>query len=89
MDFHKEKPMLRLRRLAVAALLLLPAACGSGQFDRVSTGAGTGAATGATIGLIAGPIGVGTGALIGAGAGALTGSMTSADQLDLGKPVWE
>jgi hypothetical protein len=73
----------------IAALLLLPAACGTSQFDRVSTGAGTGAATGATIGLVAGPIGVGAGALIGAGAGALTGGATTPDEVDLGKPVWE
>ena len=76
-------------RLAVAALLLLPAACGTGEFDRVSTGAGTGAATGATIGAIGGPIGVGAGALIGAGAGAVAGSMTDASEVNLGKPLWE
>jgi hypothetical protein len=78
-----------LFRLIAVTLLLLPAACGTDQFDRVSTGAGTGAATGATIGLVAGPIGVGAGALIGAGAGALTGGLTTPEQVDLGKPVWE
>ncbi len=78
-----------LLRLIAIALLILPAACGTGQFDRVSTAAGTGAATGATIGLVAGPIGVGAGALIGAGAGALTGGVTSPEQVNLGKPIWE
>ena len=78
-----------LLRLIALAVLLLPAACGTDQFDRVSTGAGTGAATGATIGLVAGPIGVGAGALIGAGAGAVTGGVTTPDQVNLGKPIWE
>jgi osmotically inducible lipoprotein OsmB len=78
-----------LFRLIAIALLILPAACGTSQFDRVSTGAGTGAATGATIGVIAGPIGVGAGALIGAGAGALTGGATTPDEVNLGKPIWE
>jgi hypothetical protein len=81
--------MRMLIRLAVAALLILPAACGTSQFDRVSTGAGTGAATGATIGVLGGPIGVGAGALIGAGAGALAGGMTDSSEVDLGKPIWE
>ena len=78
-----------LLRLTAAGSLLLPAACGTSQFDRVTTGAGTGAATGAGIGLIGGPIGAGAGALIGAGAGALTGGATDPDQLNLGRPIWE
>ena len=78
-----------LLRLLAIAMLILPAACGTSQFDRVSTGAGTGAATGATIGAIAGPLGVGAGALIGAGAGAVTGGVTDADEVNLGKPIWE
>ena len=78
-----------LLRLTAAVLLILPAACGTSQFDRVTTGAGTGAATGAGIGLIGGPIGAGAGALIGAGAGALAGGTTDPDQLNLGRPIWE
>jgi hypothetical protein len=78
-----------LLRLIAALFLLMPVACGTSQFDRVSTGAGTGAATGAGIGLIGGPIGVGAGALIGAGAGALAGDATDPDQLNLGRPIWE
>jgi len=76
------------KSLMLAALVLL-AACGSSNFDRVSTGAGTGAAGGATIGLLGGPVGVLAGAAIGAGVGAVTGGVTKQDQLDLGKPVWK
>ena len=74
--------------IVLAAALPLLAACGTDQFSRVSTGAGTGAGTGATIGLIGGPIGVGLGAIIGAGVGAVAGGATTADQIDLGKPIW-
>lgn len=78
-----------MRKLIVlAATLPLLAGCGSDQFSRVSTGAGAGAGTGATIGLLGGPIGVGLGAVIGAGVGAVAGGTTTADQIDLGKPVW-
>ena len=79
-------------RMAVLGLMMMTvvlAGCGSSQFDRVSTGAGTGAGTGALIGLLGGPIGVGLGAAIGAGVGAVTGGATTADQIDLGKPVWK
>lgn len=77
-------------KLLAAALLALPlAACGTSQFDRVSTGAGTGAGTGAMIGLLGGPIGVGVGAALGAGIGAVAGGGTKPEDINLGKPVWK
>jgi hypothetical protein len=78
--------LIQLTALAAVALL---AGCGTGSFDRVSTGAGAGAATGAAIGLLGGPIGVAAGAAIGAGAGAVAGGVTAPNQVDLGKPVWQ
>jgi hypothetical protein len=74
--------------IIIAGLGLL-AGCGSGNFDRVTTGAGTGAAGGAAIGLLGGPVGVLAGAAIGAGVGAYTGGETTSDQIDLGKPIWK
>ncbi len=78
-----------MRACLMIATLALLAGCGSGSFDRVTTGAGTGAAGGAAIGLLGGPVGVLAGAAIGAGVGAVTGGTTSSDQIDLGKPVWK
>ncbi len=78
-----------MRALYLIPALALLAGCGSGNFDRVTTGAGTGAAGGAVIGLLGGPVGVLVGAGIGAGVGAVTGSTTTPDQIDLGKPIWK
>jgi hypothetical protein len=76
-------------RCVVAGSLGLLAACGSSDFDRVTTGAGTGAGTGALIGAIGGPVGIVAGAAIGAGTGAVVGGSTDESQVDLGKPVWQ
>lgn len=81
--------MKTLQRLTAAACLVVLAACGHQEGDRIATGAGTGAATGAVIGAIAGPIGVGAGAAIGAGVGAATGGLTSPQYVNLGTPIWE
>ena len=78
-----------MRAFYLIPALALLVGCGSGSFDRVTTGAGTGAAGGAVIGLLGGPVGVLVGAGIGAGVGAVTGGTTTADQIDLGKPVWK
>jgi hypothetical protein len=78
-----------MRAFFLFAALVQLAGCGSGNFDRVSTGAGTGAATGAVVGLLGGPVGVLVGAGLGAGVGAVTGGVTTQDQIDLGKPVWK
>lgn len=78
-----------MRTWIVIACLSLLSACGSSNFDRVTTGAGTGAAGGATVGLLGGPIGVLAGAAIGAGVGAVTGGVTTPEQIDLGKPIWK
>lgn len=78
-----------LSRAVMLAALIALAACGSGSFDRVTTGAGTGAAGGAAVGLLGGPVGVLAGAAIGAGVGAVTGGTTTQDQIDLGKPLWK
>jgi hypothetical protein len=78
-----------MRIWIVLAALALLAGCGTSEFDRVTTGAGTGSAGGAAIGLLGGPVGVLAGAAIGAGVGAVAGGTTSADQINLGKPVWQ
>jgi hypothetical protein len=75
--------------LSLAALLVLLAACGRSEPDRVRGGAAAGAATGATIGLVGGPVGVAGGALIGGSAGAIAGATTTPSQVNLGKPVWD
>lgn len=64
--------------LGVAALL---SACGSSEPGRVEGGA----ATGAAIGVVGGPVGM----VIGGGAGAIAGAVTTPDQVDLGKPIWQ
>lgn len=56
-------------------------ACGSSEPGRVQGGA----ATGAAIGIVGGPVGM----VVGGGAGAIAGAVTTPDQVDLGKPVWQ
>jgi len=63
-----------------AAVLLL-SACGTTNSERSLSGA----MIGAGVGLAGGPVGVGAGALI----GAVTGVMTDADDINLGKPIWD
>jgi hypothetical protein len=80
-------------RLAPALVLVLSlplalAGCGSNTGDRALTGAGIGAATGASIGAIT-PLSILPATLIGAGVGAAIGGLTSADEIDLGKPLWD
>lgn len=64
--------------LAASATLLL-AGCGTQMGDRLASGA----AIGGGIGLIAGA------PLPGAIIGAAVGGLTSPDQINLGKPVWD
>lgn len=72
--------------LLILALAL--AACGTTTGDRGLSGAGIGAATGAVVGaVVGGPVLAAS--AIGAGAGALAGAVTTPNQVDLGKPVWE
>jgi hypothetical protein len=75
--------------VALASILLLLAACGRTEPDRVQGAAAAGAASGATVGLVGGPVGVAAGAVIGGGAGAIAGATTTPNQVDLGKPVWK
>jgi len=77
-----------LRLAPALALVLGLAACGNNVGDRALTGAGVGAAAGATIGAIT-PISIVPATLIGAGVGAAVGGLTTADEIDLGKPIWE
>lgn len=72
-----------------ATLVLLLAACGTAQEDRVSGGAAVGAGTGAAIGALFGGVGAIPGAIIGGAAGGGTGYATREDQVDLGEPVWK
>jgi hypothetical protein len=77
-----------LRIVAVSALVVLVAACGTNPRDRVTGGAAAGAATGAGVGALAGPPGAVVGALVGGGAGAVTGAVTEPRDVNLGRPVW-
>jgi peptidoglycan hydrolase-like protein with peptidoglycan-binding domain len=79
---------MKARMLGAVALGLLAAACGTEPRDRVGGGAATGAAAGAGVGALGGPVGVLAGAGIGAAAGAATGAVTTPDQVNLGRPVW-
>ncbi len=79
---------MKAKLLSAAALGLLVAACGTNSNDRVGGGAAAGAATGATVGALGGPVGALGGAAIGAGAGAATGALTTPEQVNLGRPVW-
>jgi hypothetical protein len=72
--------------IAIATLLL--AACGTDPGDRTASGAGVGAGTGALVGAAFGGVGVIPGAVIGAAVGGGTGAVTTAQQIDLGTPVW-
>lgn len=66
--------------LAVTAAFAL-AGCGTQMGDRVASGA----AIGAGAGVVAG----GVGAIPGAIVGAAVGGLTSPEQVNLGKPVWD
>lgn len=78
-----------ISKLGLLGIVVLLAACGTSEPDRVQGGAATGAATGATVGLIGGPVGVVVGAVIGGGAGAITGASTTPQEVNLGAPVWD
>jgi len=66
-----------LAGLAAVAL----AGCGTQMGDRLATGAAIGAGAGAIAG--------GVGALPGAIVGAAVGGLTSPEQVNLGRPVWD
>ncbi len=73
------------KSLLLAALLL--AGCGTTPKDRALSGAAIGAGAGGVGGALVGsPVG---GALLGGAAGAAAGGLTSPNQVDLGKPVWQ
>jgi len=76
-------------KLSLIGIIALVAGCGTREPGRVEGGAATGAATGAAVGVVGGPVGVVGGAVIGGGAGAVAGAVTTPDQVNLGKPVWE
>jgi osmotically inducible lipoprotein OsmB len=65
--------------LAASAMVAL-AGCGTQMGDRMASGA----AIGGGVGLAAG----GVGAIPGAVVGAAVGGLTSPEQVNLGKPVW-
>lgn len=73
--------------LAFAGLSLL-AACGTREPERAQGGALTGAGTGAAIGALGGPVGAAAGAGIGAAVGATTGAVTTPNQVNLGRPIY-
>ncbi|HZS84617.1 MAG TPA: hypothetical protein VFA50_17210 [Stellaceae bacterium] len=73
--------------LTMSVLALTLAACGTSTTNRALSGGAIGAGAGALGGALVGaPV---TGALLGGAAGAATGGLTSPNQIDLGKPIWE
>ena len=74
--------------IALLALAIALAGCGTAPGERAVSGAGIGAGAGAAIGAVTG-MGAGTGAAIGAAAGAATGGLTKKRQVDLGDPAWK
>ena len=67
--------------------LLALTACGNSTGDRALSGGAIGAGVGAVGGALVGaPFG---GALIGGAVGAGTGALTSSDQINLGRPIWQ
>ena len=70
-------------RNAIALVVLATAAlagCGTQTGDRIASGAMIGAGTGAVLG----PIGAGAGAVV----GGVTGAVAPAENVNLGKPIW-
>jgi osmotically inducible lipoprotein OsmB len=80
--------MLTIRYTALAAALLMLAACGSSKTDRGLSGGAIGAGAGAGLGAITGTSILG-GAALGGAAGAATGVLTDEDDVDLGEPIWD
>lgn len=74
-----KKALLAVAATAVASVGL--SGCGTQMGDRLASGA----AIGGTVGLAAGGVGVVPGAIV----GAAVGGLTSPDQVNLGKPVWD
>jgi hypothetical protein len=86
--FHGGDVMSVRMGVPLVILALALSACGTTTGDRGLSGAGIGAATGAVVGaVVGGPVLAAS--AIGAGAGALAGAVTTPNQVDLGKPVWE
>ena len=80
--------MLAIRYAALAAILLLAAACGSSTGERALSGGAIGAGAGAGLGAVTGTSVLG-GAALGGAAGAATGALTDEDDVDLGEPLWD
>lgn len=74
--------------IAVVAIGLALAGCGTSTTDRALSGGALGAAGGGALGAVTGvnPL---TGALLGGAAGAATGALTNPSDIDLGKPIWK
>jgi hypothetical protein len=77
---HEVHVMKKEAILVVAATMAL-AGCGTQMGDRLASGA----AIGASAGVVAGGVGIAAGAVV----GAAVGGLTSPDQVNLGKPLWD
>ncbi len=78
-----------LRSIAPLLLLAGLAACGTRPGERAGGGAAIGAGTGAAVGALAGGVGAIPGAIVGGAVGAGAGGLTTPNQVNLGKPLWE
>ena len=80
-----------MKRITLTSVLLLSlgllGACGNNPGERAVSGGGIGAGVGAVGGLMFGdPL---AGAVVGGAVGAGVGGLTSPDQINLGRPIWE
>lgn len=79
---------MRVQLILAAGLVAGVAACGQNPVDRAITGAGIGAAAGAA-GALVSDNDVGPGAALGGLVGGAIGAATSAEDFDLGEPVYK
>lgn len=79
--------MQMIGKIFAAGAILALAACGSNQYDRAASGAALGAAAGVAGAAIT-ENDLGTAAILGGVVGAGVGLATTANDIDLGRPVW-
>jgi osmotically inducible lipoprotein OsmB len=78
---REDTEMKKQALVMIAGAAIVLAGCGTQMGDRLASGAAIGAGAGAIAG--------GVGAIPGALVGAAVGGLTSPDQVNLGRPLWD